>query len=124
MIVERTRNLDIDVCLCDSIVGKIRTNDTYAQNFYAALCNRSWYEQDAWEILRDRTWSCSWRYAGSIVADIRGSGDYIDWYCSGMKSGHPDDIDLDLSKDYVPEGTVTDEIRFDLMSIGWYLVEQ
>lgn len=123
MIAERTHNLDIDVCLCDSIVDKIRTNDTYAQNFYAALCNRSWHEQDAWEILRDRTWSCSWRTAGSIVADIRGSGDYIDWYCSGMKLGHPDDIDLDLSKDYVPEGTVTDEIKFDLMSIGWYLVE-
>lgn len=101
---------------------RVRESKTYAQNLYAALCNTEWQEQDAWQILTDQTWSCSWRTAGGIVADIQGEGDYMDWYCSGMMTGHPND---DLAKTdlnqygAVPEGTVTDEIREDLLSIGW-----
>jgi hypothetical protein len=115
----------MDVCQCDWIVDKIRNNDTYAQNFYAALCNQEWREDDVWEVLRDKTWSCSWRSAGGIVADIQGKGDYMDWYCSGMMQSHPDDNIMggaDSIKNYVPEGTVTDEIRWDLAQIGWHPV--
>jgi len=124
-IIGRTHQLDMDVCQCDWIVDKIRNNDTYAQNFYAALCNQEWREDDVWEVLRDKTWSCSWRSAGGIVADIQGKGDYMDWYCSGMMMSHPDDNIMggaDSIKNYVPEGTVTDEIRWDLAQIGWHPV--
>jgi hypothetical protein len=123
--IKPTHQLDLDVCQCDWILAKIRDDRTYAQNFYAAMCDQAWYEKDAWEILRGRTWSCSWRTAGSIVADIRGEGEYTDWYCSGMMMSHPDD---DLGSDQDPvtgsvrEGTVTEEIQWDLAQIGWYPV--
>jgi len=105
------------------MVEKIRQDDAYAQNFYAALCNQEWQEQDAWQILSDRTWSCSWRTAGAIVADIRGSGDYMDWYCSGMMTGHPSDhVETLLESQYVSEGTVTTQIREDLARLGWHPV--
>ena len=123
MIAERTHQLDIDVSLCDWIVAKIREDDAYAQNFYAAMCNQEWQKQDAWEILRDHTWSVSWRTAGAIVADIRGSGDYLDWYCSGMMTGHPSDgVETLAESQYVREGMVTEEIQQDLAQIGWYPV--
>jgi hypothetical protein len=41
-------------------------------------------------------------------------GDYIDWYCSGIR--HPDGTEQDK---YVPEGRITDEIRNDLQRLGW-----
>jgi len=125
MIAERTHHLDMDVCQCDWMVERIRRDDAYAQNFYAALCDRSWREDDAWEILSDRTWRVSWRTAGAIVSDIRGSGDYMDWYCSGMMTSHPDDdlgSDRDSITGTVREGTVTEEIQWDLARLGWHPV--
>ena len=93
-----------------------------ASGTYAALCNQSWWEQDAWEILRDRTWRVSWRTAGAIVADIRGEGDYLDWYCSGSFVWHDRDGYEPTPSElcYVPEGMITEEIRQDLAQIGWY----
>ena len=122
MISKRTHHLDMDVCQCTWIVDKIRRDDAYAQNFYAALCDQVWYEQDAWQILGDRTWCCSWRTAAAIVADIRGSGDYIDWYCSGSFVWHDQDgyEPTTVEKRYVAEGMITAEIRQDLASLGWY----
>jgi hypothetical protein len=80
-------------------------------------------------ILKDQTWSASWRSAGGIVADMRQQGDYIDWYCSGMGgfatlADETDDEAKELfdRKGYVPEGCITDEIRSDLQSIGWVVV--
>jgi hypothetical protein len=123
--IKPTHQLDLDVCQCDWILAKIREDRTYAQNFYAALCDQEWYEKDAWEILRDRTWSCSWRTAGSIVADIRGEGEYTDWYCSGMMTGHPSDgVETLAESQYVREGTLADQIRQDLAQIGWYPVKE
>lgn len=123
--IQRTHNLDFDLVQCDWIVTRVREDRVYAQNLYAALCNTQWQEQDVWEVLRDQTWSCSWRTAGRIVADICGSGDYLDWYCSGMITGHPDDdlgtADYKIQKGFRSEGDVADHIRDDLMKIGWYL---
>ena len=113
------------MCQCDWIVDKIRNDRAYAQNFYAALCNNQWQEQDVWQVLKNKTWSCSWRSSGGIVADIRGEGDYMDWYCSGMMTSHPDDdIGSSQSRDihFVPEGTITEQIRVDLAQIGWHPV--
>jgi hypothetical protein len=107
-------------------VAKVRTSQVYAQNLYAALCNREWQEHHVFEILADRTWSCSWRYAGGLIADMRGKGDYLDWYCSGSIRSHPDD-DLAAGptdiKGYVGESVITPEIQQDITGIGWRPVE-
>jgi len=117
--------MDLDICQCWWLTEKVRGDEGYAQNLYAAMCNQAWQYQDVWTVLTDKIWSCSWRTAAAIVADIRGEGDYMDWYCSGMMKSHPDD-DLvggaESIQNYVPEGTVTDEIREDLAKLGWHPV--
>jgi hypothetical protein len=91
----------------------------YAQNVYAALCNMRWQPLEVVPILKDEYWSCSWRSAGGLVADLRGSGeDYMDYYCSGIGDGLGNG-DADRTRGYVPEGIVTDEIREDFAAMGW-----
>lgn len=124
--IQSTGSLDFDLCQCAEIIDRVRTNRIYAQNLYAALCNNVWQRQDPWYILQGKTWSCTWRHAGAIVADIMGSGDYLDWYCSGSMTSHPDD-DLGTAsykKDQgmVAEGTVTNQIRQDLHKLGWQTI--
>jgi len=97
-------DLEKDLFKSDTIVEKCKHSDIYSQNLYAALCNNRFF-------YNDEEWSCSWRYAGGIVADLRSNGeDYMDWYCSGIGG---------LSQNYVGESVVTDEIRLDLMKLGW-----
>lgn len=116
-------NLEYDLRSTDWILEKARTRDDYAQNIYAAMCNIRWQRLDVIPILKDEYWSCSWRSAGGIVADMLQKGDYIDWYCSGMGGLATYDVtegDAYMSKmKYVPEGTVTEEIRVDFQKIGW-----
>jgi hypothetical protein len=80
-------------------------------------------KNDIWPLLKNQRWSASWRSAGGIVADMQEKGDYIDWYCSGIAGGDEPDVYLEghglKQKSYVPEGTVTDEIREDLFRLGW-----
>ena len=109
-------NLEYDLRSTKWICDRAKSTKTYAQNLYAAMCNQDWQRNDVWPLLKGETWSCSWRYAGGIVADMREEGDYIDWYCSGIQ-GEPDADWVDLG--HVSEGTVTDQIREDLFQLGW-----
>jgi hypothetical protein len=111
-------NLEHDLMNCNWLRDKVRASDRYAQNLYAAMCNQSWQKLDVIDILTDTEWSCTWRYAGGIVAELREQGDYMDWYCSGIGSGLGNG-DEDGSKGYVGEGMVTDEIEEDLKTLGW-----
>ena len=123
---DSTLALDFDICRDREIVQKVRSNPAYAQNLYAALCNTEWQYQDVWVMLNDKTWCCSWRYAGGVVADIRGHGDYMDYYCSGSMFWHEEDVtdeELARTKDFVPEGMVTEEIQQDLKKLGWVRVD-
>ena len=108
-------NLEKDIQACEWMLKKVVDNETYAQNLYAAMCNNVFQPNQVWPRLRDEYWSCSWRAAGGIVADLRGQGDYIDWYCSGIFGAG----ETDSFQGYVSESTVTDEIRQDLFAIGW-----
>jgi hypothetical protein len=94
----------LDENLCSSKIIKLKCrNDAYAQNLYAALCNNRFFKEN-------QEWTCSWRMSGGIVADIRNCGeDYLNWYCSG----------IDNIPNYKPEGCVSDEIRKDLLELGW-----
>lgn len=116
-------NLEYVLRTTDWILSKTRERDDYAQNLYAALCNNDFQRNDVMPILKDQTWSCSWRHAGGIIADMRESGDYIDWYCSGIRGNPADDPDDGVTRNYVGEGVVTDEIRADLMKLGWLVVQ-
>ena len=104
---------------------KVRNSESYAQNLYAAMCNNEFVRREIVPILKNEKWSCSWRSAGGIVANMRQEGDYIDWYCSGI--GRVDECQeeggapTETSK-YVPEATVTDEIRNDLKELGWIVL--
>jgi hypothetical protein len=125
-------NMEYDLRSTGWILEKVK-EDRYAQNLYAAMCNRDFVKNDVWPLLKEETWSCSWRHAGGIIADMREEGDYIDWYCSGIQQSPIEEQEFqDLTEDekvryletkaYVPEGVVTDEIREDLLRLGWVVV--
>ena len=69
----------------------------FATDVYRALCNMRWKKLDV-----DYHYSCSWRYAGRLVAEIRDVDEgYLDFYCSGG------------------EGFVSIEIEHLLNDLGW-----
>lgn len=128
-------NLEYDLLSTDWILEKVRESNVYAQNLYAAMCNREFQELEVMPILKGQTWSCSWRHAGGIIADMQQKGDYIDWYCSGIRNTHtmtPEEFNnlTDEQRSYVKEsdafvgeGFVTDEIEEDLKKLGWIVLE-
>ena len=110
-------NLEYDLRSTDWIIDKVKKSDTYAQNLYAALCNNEFIQPDnTWDILKEEYWGCSWRYAGGIISDIQEQGDYIDWYCSGLRS------DPEFANGFVSESVITDEIKKDLKKLGWVVI--
>jgi hypothetical protein len=123
-------NMEYDLRTSEHMLSRARSSKNYAQNLYAAMCNREFQRNDTWPILTDQKWSVSWRRAGGIVADMRQEGDYIDWYCSGIGSsedgyglsGTVPEVEADGSG-YVTEGVVTDEIRADLFQLGWRVLD-
>jgi hypothetical protein len=115
-------NMEYDLRTCELMLNKVRNSDSYAQNLYAAICNRQFQKLDVMPVLKDERWSASWRSAGGIIANMREQGDYIDWYCSGIGEGLGNG-DLDGTKGYVPESVVTDEIREDLKQLGWIVLD-
>ena len=130
----KNNNMEYDLRSTDWILDKVRASEVYAQHLYAAMCNNEFQKLEVMPILRDEKWSCSWRYAGGIVADMRMTGDYIDWYCSGIKGDSYTDDDLEtlnqesqerfeIVKQFVGESYVTDEIRSDLKRLGWIVVD-
>jgi hypothetical protein len=128
-------NMEYDLRSTQWIIDKVKGDDVYAQNLYASMCNRDFTKNDVWPILTEKRWSCSWRHAGGIIADMQEKGDYIDWYCSGIKNNEnlDDEQFSELTKEqqefylkmkaYVGEGMVTDEIREDLLKLGWIVLD-
>jgi hypothetical protein len=113
-------SLEQDLKTTNWILEKVQ-EDHYAQNLYAAMCNNEFQRLKIIPILKEEVWSCSWRYAGGIVAELQGKGDYMEWYCSGIR-----DVDYDEEvnklwdkRKYVPEGKITEEIKDDLKRLGW-----
>jgi len=116
------RDLEDDLKNDALVMEKIKDR-RYAQNVYAALCNMRWQPEEVWPVLTDEYWSCSWRSAGGLVADLRVdfNEDYMDWYCSGISGGFDfESDDEERNKGYVAEGEVTDEIREDFARLGWH----
>lgn len=124
-------NMEHDLRSTKWICNKTKDSDNYAQNLYASMCNMDWQKQDVFPILKDERWSCSWRHAGGIIADMREEGDYIDWYCSGIGNKERgfgldgyEPVPDPAGRDYVPEGVITKEVAQDLLKLGWIPVGQ
>jgi hypothetical protein len=100
------------------------------------MCNNDFTKNDVIPILTEKRWHRSWRSAGGIIADMQEKGDYIDWYCSGIRDVKilDDDEFLALTKEqqeryiqgkkFVSESVVTDEIREDLLKLGWIVIDE
>jgi hypothetical protein len=115
-------NMEYDLRSSKELCNKVKQSDNYAQNLYAAMCNMTWQSREFWQEMKGEAWSCSWRHAGGIVADMQEKGDYIDWYCSGIgnsEDGYGLSGDKPEQGAYVPEGVITDEIELDLNRLGW-----
>ena len=128
-------NMEYDLRSTQWIVDKVKGSEAYAQHLYAAMCNNDFTRNDVIPILTEKRWGCSWRSAGGIIADMRGEGDYIDWYCSGIRDANELDDDQFrqltkeqqqaylVGKSFVAESVVTDEIRADLLKLGWIVTD-
>lgn len=129
-------NLERDMKDAKWFVDKVRASEGYAQNVYAALCNNAFQKLEVMPVLRDEVWSCTWRYAGGVVADIRCEGDYMNWYCSGIRDTglyNEDSLTMplteeqmaymEITKKFVAESIITEEVREDLKQLGWIEVE-
>ena len=127
-------NMEYDLRSTKWICDKAKASESYAQNLYAAICNNDFTRNDVWPVLQGKTWSASWRCAGGIIANMIEKGDYIDWYCSGIHNEWSDEeftnatkeqqeIYLYMKNNFVPESVVTDEIRSDLLKLGWIVVD-
>lgn len=80
------RHLDPSLC-----------TQSFAQQLYGALCNTGWKHEAT-----NRGFSCSWRTAGAIAADVAGQGEmYLDYYCGGN------------------EEEITSTVEQVLGSLGW-----
>lgn len=124
-------SMEFDLLTTPWILDKVRSREDYAQNLYAAMCNNGFIKLEVVPILKEQEWSCSWRYSGGIIADMQQAGDYIDWYCSGIRDTYDKTEEEDqvwteeqkarfeVVQKYVPEGCITDEIRKDLQELGW-----
>ena len=128
-------NMEYDLRSAEWIIDKVKGDEVYAQHLYAAMCNNNFTKNGVWPILTEKRWSASWRSAGGIIADMREEGDYIDWYCSGIRDANDltDEQFSQLTKDqqeayikgksFVSESVVTDEIRADLLKLGWIVID-
>jgi ATP-dependent Lon protease len=127
-------NMEYDLRSTKWICDKAKASEAYAQNLYAAMCNNEFIKNDVWPILTNKRWSASWRCAGGILANMVEKGDYIDWYCSGIRNDISDEEYNELSKEqqeyylytktqFVSESVVTDEVREDLLKLGWICID-
>jgi hypothetical protein len=112
---DRKPNLEADIYSSEYIKDKAYKNDIYCQHLYATLCNNEFVYGNMLNIVSNTHWSCSWRHAGGIAANLYENlytGDYMRYYTTSLAD----------NLDYITEGMVDEEIRFDLQKINWYIV--
>ena len=86
--------------LCETIEAEfgsdLRSSKEFCVEMWSALANIQWYYKDNKE---DQGFT--FRQAGGVIAEIRGEGCYMDWYCSG------------------PDGVVSENIAERMAKHGW-----
>lgn len=87
---------DFEHDLGTALGARMAGDEEFCKQVWSSLANVDWYNT------KDHTtYSCSWRYAGGLIADILGEGNYMDWYCCG------------------PDAVVSDEIARAMKKLGW-----
>jgi hypothetical protein len=95
MSEQASRDLEFDL---QALSGRLRGDQSFADEMYCALCNTDWTHVDG------TTWHRSWRYSAGLVATLRGRGeDYMDFYCTRA----------------CEEGTVSDRVASAMAELGW-----
>ena len=97
---------------------RMRTDDELCSQIWSALANIDWYHPANYDSA-----SYSFRAAGDLIAAIRGTGCYIDWYCSGPDASITDEIRQSFKKEgWIPDSTpsICDEPGcLEYVSCGW-----
>ena len=120
-----------DLMASDIIRRKVQ-DIVYAQHLYATLASHTFARVDNKEV---KHYSSS-RGAGGIVAQLRGTGDYLDWYCSGMIP-FEDVITFaqymclspsaqqwnDAAYFFIRDGHQSPEILNDIRALGWRCID-
>lgn len=75
-------------------------NDEFCQRVWSSLTNTAWIRKKDGLI-----YEASFRYIGGLIADLRGKGSYLDWYCKS------------------PYGYVDEEVEEELGKLGWCPLE-
>lgn len=90
------------------VVSREQANDvSFMCELYRSMCNMTWVPADCPAKKRSEYfWSCTWRTAGAIAAEIRNeklgcNESYLDYYCGGE------------------EGEVSERVRTFLAGAGW-----
>lgn len=83
---------NFEKALRDGLGDTIQNGDV-AKQLWSALANVDWYHPESKDYA-----SYSFRAAGGLIADLRGSGDYMDWYCCGPYAEVSDHIARVLKK--------------------------
>lgn len=86
---------EFEQSLASAFGEKMKQDAEFCKDIWSSLANVIWKNKDGEE------YSCSFRYAGGLIAEIIGKGDYMDWYCSG------------------PYATVSEEIEEGMKKFGW-----
>lgn len=107
-------NSNLENCLMkdDEFLQKIQ-DLKFAHAAYLTFCNREWINGTG-----DR-WSCSWRYAGGLVAQARNVGEsYLDFYLRDLLTPELEPVEEDYAAFFAilvrlgwREVTIEDEIR-------------
>lgn len=68
-------SLEVDLAGDSAFLARV-SDAGFAHALYETLCNREFRKAGS-----DGRWSCTWRYAGGMIADLRGKGEgYLDFY--------------------------------------------
>jgi len=93
-------DLERDMATSVRFGALVERSELFARLLYDALCNTLWVHRQT-----GQQWRLSWRGAGGVIARLRGTGDYMDWYCSGRKA------------------EVDEQVLAELLVLGWKLLE-
>ena len=82
--------------LTDALGVAMARDGVLCARVWGSLANMQWQHTFSEDLV-----AYSWRSAGALIAEIRGEGDYMDWYMSG------------------PAGEVHPHVKGALAKFGW-----